>query len=126
MLGVTIINRVVPSVGGRETYMTDQDDQPHVEPSMPSGIRSTTRLRSSWSDYAHPSTAIVEAVAEAADCEPTALPSLYRAVDSDALDAVLTGGSGPGAVQVTFRYTRYTVAVSSDGAITVAEDADRR
>lgn len=106
--------------------MTTPNEHPSGDPSNGPGSRNGSHTRSSWSSYEYPSTAIVETVAEAAGCEPTALPSLHGAVDTDALDAILAMRSQQRAVQVTVRYAGYTVTVSSDGPIAVADAANRR
>jgi hypothetical protein len=75
-------------------------------------------------------TAIVFAVAEAADVAPADLraPPLYECIDAPALEATFfgpdaTGGSRRGIGTVEFRYADYLVSVGSDGWIRVFEPA---
>lgn len=68
--------------------------------------------------------AVVEAVAEAEGVDPVALRTpLYEAIDPDALDAVFEPAdeSAPLDGRVSFEYYGYTVAVGSDGAVTLAD-----
>lgn len=68
-------------------------------------------------------TIVVEAIAEAEDCDPTDLEALYRAVDTDALDALFDDGT-PGHLrdgQLSFVYSGYEVTISSDGAVDLGE-----
>lgn len=60
-------------------------------------------------------TCVVEAVADAVGTAPNELPPLYRAVDPDALEAVL---DAPGAC-VRFEYADRIVEVRSDGTVSV-------
>lgn len=64
-------------------------------------------------------TRIVEAVADAVDSDPVELTPLYRAVDPDALEAVLETADG---ARVRFEYEDRTVEVRSDGSVTVGEE----
>ncbi|SNZ03753.1 hypothetical protein SAMN06269185_0361 [Natronoarchaeum philippinense] len=60
---------------------------------------------------------IVHAVADADGADPTALPPLGEAVDTDALTTVLD--SAGRRCRITFRYFDYVVTVRGDGAVTV-------
>jgi hypothetical protein len=68
------------------------------------------------------SQSIVETVADEVGVSPAVLdPPLFEAIDTDALEAVLTSGerrSGP-PVTVTFEYAGFTVTVTSDGDVTL-------
>ena len=68
------------------------------------------------------SQAVLETVADAAACDTTDLEPLYRAIDPEALDAVLaprpSGDSGP--VGVAFTYDDYRVTVERGDENTVA------
>lgn len=68
------------------------------------------------------STAVVQAVAAAAETSPEELPPLTDVVDPDALDVLFssTGTSG----SIRFRYAGYHVTVFSDGTVTVAAGGD--
>lgn len=72
---------------------------------------------------------IVNAVADETGRDPNALPSLYDAVDPDALSALLTRGPtvarGSDDVTVTFEYADCTVTVSSTEGIAVSTEGAR-
>lgn len=71
-------------------------------------------------DDGHPSTTVVEAVAEAEDADPLDLTPLYSAVETDALDSLfasLVGDDGPAIDEVTFSYHGYDVTVTGDGFV---------
>lgn len=59
----------------------------------------------------HPTAAIVEAVARAEGCDPTALPPLFEAVDPTALEALFPADPRRNADRVSFRYHGYAVDV---------------
>lgn len=72
-----------------------------------------------WGRNGRPSTAVVEAVADAQGREPIDLSPLQHHVDADALDALVasrTDEDGAG-VRVTFEYEGFEVTVDSDGGI---------
>lgn len=58
-----------------------------------------------------PSLAIVEAVADATDRDPTDLPPLAETADPDAIDAILTSTDPDAGLYLSFRYAGVTVAV---------------
>lgn len=94
------------------------DDTGDVEPAHEeSGLEQTTSDR--WDEYSHPSVAIVEVVAAATDRTATELPPIQHAVDSEALDALLTG-PGTATVQLRFSYAGTTVSVGSNGSLELA------
>ncbi|WP_415379909.1 HalOD1 output domain-containing protein [Halosimplex sp. TS25] len=68
------------------------------------------------------SVAVVERLATANECEPDAIPPLYRSVDPDALERLVgdTGGGG-GLARISFSHAGYDVTVSGDGRVTVTE-----
>lgn len=65
--------------------------------------------------------AVVEAVAEEAQCEPDELTSLYDVIDPDALERFfeVDGGPDPARRRVSFTYAGYDVEVSGDRRIEV-------
>lgn len=69
-----------------------------------------------------PSTAVVETVATAANCEPTALDTLYDTLDPDALNALVrsVGARGTAAeTTVSFPFDGYAVTVHGRGLVVV-------
>lgn len=65
-----------------------------------------------------PSMTIVEAVAAATERDPRTCPPLYHAVDSDALDDLLTHDAS---VRIEFEYAGCDVVVR-DGTVAVSTD----
>lgn len=85
----------------------------------PSG-REKGMIRVEWDRSGRPTVAIVEAIAEATEREPTALPSLYDSIDVEALDAFLTRAvHGEQQTQVSFTYDGASVSVGSDGILSI-------
>lgn len=72
------------------------------------------------------SQAVVDAVAEAEGVSPLELRPLARAIDSDALDALVASMDGrpDGSAGVEFAYGGYLVTVTGDGRVHVRERAD--
>ncbi|WP_435062091.1 HalOD1 output domain-containing protein [Halobaculum sp. EA56] len=70
----------------------------------------------SWEDGTDPGVTIVEAVADASGRRPRDLPPLQRAVDVDALEALLTGDGGT-RFRVEFRYADVHVVVDRDAVV---------
>lgn len=71
-------------------------------------------------------TTIIEAIADETGREPRDLPTLYRAVDPDALNRLVEGprtGRDPN-VTVTFVMAGCRVEVTDTGEVTVEDDAD--
>ncbi len=68
--------------------------------------------------------AVIDAVAEAADTDPTELPPLYESVDPDALDALFgrDGGRGDAALSLSFTVDSWNVFVRADGKVRVCDD----
>jgi hypothetical protein len=74
---------------------------------------------------ATPTEAVVDAVADARDCDPLDLPPLNDAVDPDALDALFAdtaGGTPRYGGYLTFHYCDCTVTVSGVGTVVVDPD----
>jgi len=96
------------------------------KPERPGDSRKgTVRTRYDWSSTS-PSTAIVEAVSAAVNREPTAVGPLYEAVDSDALDALVSTSGDGDSVAVSFVFAGCHVTVRGDGSIIVRADAPER
>lgn len=61
---------------------------------------------------------VLDAVAAYVDIDPLELPSLYEAIDPEALDSLITSmpeGS------VAFSYAGYTVSVDASGSIEISD-----
>lgn len=73
-----------------------------------------------WTESDYPSTAIVEAVADAVGTRVEEMPVLYDAVSPDALDALIAP-SVPlaNAVDISFEYAGALVTVANNGTLTV-------
>lgn len=88
--------------------------------SIPTDDTDSTRdvktVRTSWSRFDHPSTAIVQSVATAIGEEPTALSPLHYHVDVDALDGILTSTTRDD-VSISFAYADVRVTVEAGGDI---------
>jgi hypothetical protein len=79
-------------------------------------------VRTDWRDYTHPTTAVIERVADTTGHDVRSLPSLHEAVDTDALDELLTGVEDDDAVQVSFSYCDLWITVRSDRSIVLHPD----
>lgn len=66
-----------------------------------------------------PSSAVVTAVAEAADRDPAAIDPLYNYVDPDAIDTVVGSAALPAELDLQFRFADYRVRLQGDGTVTV-------
>ena len=79
-----------------------------------------------WQTYDSPTAAVIALVADATGRDPTALPALHEAIDTDSLDRLVTGRtvSGESSVRITFIYAGVTVAVESDGKTIVHPDLE--
>jgi len=84
--------------------------------------RRGSSVRSRWGRDGRPSTAVVEAVADALGREPFELSPLQHHVDADALDALAAGRTGDvgDGVCITFQYEGFDVAVDSDGVVLIS------
>ncbi|MFB6108369.1 MAG: HalOD1 output domain-containing protein [Haloplanus sp.] len=93
--------------------MTDDDGE--SEPSAPfDGVVERYR----WTESGRPSMALVDAVADATDREPTEIAPLQHCVDTDALDALFDGSLDTD-LHVTFEYDGVYVVVESNGVIEI-------
>ncbi|MGQ4556051.1 HalOD1 output domain-containing protein [Halobellus sp. GM3] len=74
-----------------------------------------------------PSVAVVEVVSAATNREPTSLPPLRDAVDTDALDALCAGESAAtSSTAVSFTYAEHAVTVRGNGTVSIEPiDAER-
>ena len=97
--------------------MTDQPDGPDTL----SGKDGAVRAEHDWTSRP-PSTAVIETVAVARDCEPAGLEPLYEVVDPDALDTLVRSSrDGPVAdgTTVTFEVADMSVTVHGGGTVVV-------
>jgi hypothetical protein len=76
-------------------------------------------FRTEWSADRTPSIAVVEAVAAVTGSEPTKLPTLNDAVNTDALDS-LFGPDTDDQLRLSFVYDGLDVAVEGNGTVSVA------
>jgi len=96
---------------------SDAPDQPDSPPEA---------VHHDWKGSEPPTVAVVEAVAAATDRTPTGLPLLQNTLDTDALNALLTGETA--SVTISFQYAGVIISASGDGSIKirVGEDARER
>lgn len=81
-----------------------------------------TELSAPRQSVRSPSTAVVEAVANAEECDPADLKTpLYDHVDPDALDAFV---ASPADSCVRFEYHGYEVRIDGDGGVTIVGTSD--
>lgn len=73
-----------------------------------------------WDDETPPSAALVRAIADARDVEPTNLPPLYDAVDADAMDALV----GERHVTMTVEYHGFLATIHGDGRLELVDCDD--
>ncbi|WP_049922375.1 HalOD1 output domain-containing protein [Halopiger djelfimassiliensis] len=88
-------------------------------------LRSASTFRYDETDGPTATVAVIDAVADAADTDPTTLPPLYHVVDPDALDALFDGRNERGAespLRIEFSYNGFDVVVR-DGPEVVVEPA---
>src|SRR6056297_3548986 len=91
----------------------------------PDGEDETIRAQFEWASTA-PSTAVIETIAIALDCDPTTIEPLYESIDPDALDALLrSNGSLATAndVTVSFVVADRQVTVHSRDDVVVRADS---
>ena len=78
-------------------------------------------------DTTDASMAVVAALSAVSETDPLALPPLYVAVETDALDALMSErGADSDAVAVSLQLAGYTVTVYGDGEIAVSPSATQR
>jgi hypothetical protein len=82
-------------------------------------------VRLDWTDYGEPSSGIVEAVSRATDERATALPPLHDAVETDALNVLLSDEqrSTDAAFSIAFSYAGHRITAAADGEVVVRSDA---
>lgn len=61
---------------------------------------------------------VIEAVADAADADPTTMAPLHESIDPDALDQLIAAGMDG---QVSFTFGGHAVTVEGDGTVAVEE-----
>jgi hypothetical protein len=66
---------------------------------------------------------VVEAVAEASECDVLELPPLYESIDPDALGALVDAMANG---DISFTYANHRVTVDSDGTVSVDADVTER
>ncbi|WP_144060755.1 HalOD1 output domain-containing protein [Salinarchaeum sp. Harcht-Bsk1] len=72
------------------------------------------------SNDVEPSVRVVEAVAEATGCDPAALPTLYDAVDVDALNQLLRNVDADETLSIRIEYAERIVEIEAGGPIRVS------
>jgi len=95
--------------------MSESNDSPQAAPTMARDQLITHRC--DWAET-DPTLAVVEAIAVAANREPTDHRPLYDAVDTDALNDIFDGDQSP-SVEVSFTYEGFDVSVAGTGTVTV-------
>lgn len=90
-------------------------DDPHGSTTDSAAVVHTD----TWTGYDHPSTAIVESVANATGRDVDRLPRLHDYVDGDAIDALLAGAED--SVSISFVYDGSRVHVDGSGLIEVSQ-----
>ena len=70
-----------------------------------------------------PTEAVIEALADAADVDPTEIPTLYEYVDPDAFNKLFDGSdrATEGDTVLSFQVERWHVFIRSDGRIRVCD-----
>lgn len=85
--------------------------------------------RFDWTEYESPGLAVVEAIADVTETEPTAIEPLYGTIDPDALEELLgsvaTGKSSSHSV-TQFEHLGFAVTLCSggEGFLSAAEEDD--
>jgi hypothetical protein len=97
--------------------VTTEDDGP-VEYDPESGVYRTNY---NWSSPGSLSTAVLDAVSEAADCEGLDLPPLYEQIDPAGLEKLFAPipGSERCTGSVTFPLGEYHITIAADGEIVI-------
>jgi hypothetical protein len=90
------------------------DEPGHVVDSE--GVRM---FRTEWSSERPPSLAVVEAVAAVTGSEPTKLPLLNDAINTDALDTLFVPEADD-QLRVSFVYDGLDITVDGEGSVTVS------
>lgn len=74
-----------------------------------------------------PCETVVGRVAKYEGVDPAELSPIFDVIDPDALDAFIDGAERrETSAQIQFPYHGYTVTVSADGTVSVADDTARR
>jgi hypothetical protein len=90
-----------------------------TETALSSSASSERTIHREWTEFDHPTTAIVESLAEVLETDPMDVPPLHDYVDTDALNALVTSPTDDGSVTVSFTHERARVLVDSDGHLTL-------
>jgi len=90
-----------------------------TESSLSSSGSGERAVHRDWTEYDHPTTAIVESLAEVFDADPMDVPPLHDYVDTDALNALVTPATDRGSVTVSFTHEYARVLIDSDGDLTI-------
>lgn len=100
--------------------MTDESDRLPEEKATDEA-HEPIHAQYEWSSTP-PSTAVIETVAIALNCEPTSIGPLYESVNPDALDALLQSNrtlSGQETLSVCFKFADQLVTVHGTGKVVV-------
>ncbi len=78
-------------------------------------------VRLDWTDYGDPSSGVVEAVSRATDQRATDLPPLHDAVETDALNVLLSDDdrSTDASFSIAFSYAHHRITAAADGEVVV-------
>ncbi len=76
-------------------------------------------VRQNWTDFPHPSVAVVETIAATIDRDPTEIEPLHRTADMDALDALLVNTDETTDLELSFFHEGVEVVVRSSGTVEV-------
>lgn len=91
---------------------------------MPDELGTEHRTRCDIGSGQPVTTSVIVSVAAVAGAEPTALPPLQRALDTDALEAVVRSAhEADTELTVSFEYAGYHVSIATDGSIRISETA---
>lgn len=71
-----------------------------------------------WTAFDSPVTAVIQGATELLDREATELPQLYRYIDTDALETLLTQ-KGRTPIELTFEYGELIVSIDGTGRLSL-------
>jgi len=90
-----------------------------TETALSSSASSERTIHREWTEFDHPTTAIVVSLAEVLDTDPMDVPPLHDYVDTDALDALVNPTAEDSSVTVSFTHESARVLIDSDGNLTI-------